>query len=104
MVYFRACVPEHARERAFSMRAVIIHIAYVIEVQYPHARQTDRHAAPYHFGRQCLYLQVIGPQRTEQTEEKEDTQITESHIAVTVFAERIFDGTDNRQGTKSQED
>lgn len=99
MVDLRAPVPKHTRERALAMRAVIIHIAYVIEVQDPYAGQTDRHAAPYRFGRQVLYLQVISAERTEQAEEKEDTEITESHITVAMLPQRIFDSTDDRQGT-----
>ena len=38
MVYLRACAPERAGERALFMRAIIIYIAYVIEVEYSYAR------------------------------------------------------------------
>ena len=37
MVDLRTPKPKYTRERALVMRAVIIHIAYVIEVQHPYA-------------------------------------------------------------------
>ena len=65
MVDFSSAYTEHTRECALAVCAVIAHVAYVIEVQHPDAGQTDRDAASYDFGRQCLRLQVISAERAE---------------------------------------
>ena len=45
-------------KRTLPVRAVIIHIAYVIEVEYPYAWQTNRDAATDDFPGHELRLQV----------------------------------------------
>ena len=77
------------------MRAIIIHIAHVIEVEYSDARQSDCNATPEDLPGQRLRLQIIGAKRTEESEEKEDSQVTEPHITVTMLAEGVFDSTDD---------
>ena len=72
------------------MRAIIIHIAYVIEVEYSYAGQTHRHTCPEDLPRKGLCLQIIRTHRAQQSKEKEDTYVTQTHIAVTMLAERVF--------------
>ena len=95
MVDFCSAYAQQARERALAVRTVIIHIAYVIEVQYPDTRQTDSDTAPYYFGSECLCLEVKASECAQQTEEEKDAQIAQAHIAVTMLAEGIGDGADD---------
>ena len=73
------------------MRAIIIHIAYVIEVENTNTGQTHRYTCPEDLPCKRLCLQIIRTHRTQQSKEKEDTQIAEPHITVTMLAERVFD-------------
>ena len=58
MVNLAAGDAEQRRKRTLPVRAVIIHIAYVIEVEYPYAWQTNRDTATDHFPSHELRLQI----------------------------------------------
>ena len=90
---------KQTRERALAVLKVMAHIADIIEVQHSHARQSDCDAAPERLPCHRLRLQVVRTHSAEQTEEEEHAQIAQAHIAVTMLAQRIGDGTDNGQCT-----
>ena len=97
MVDTSAFLSQEAGKGPLTVFAVICHIPEVIEVEYSYAGQTDRYTAPDDFCGQGLRLQVIRPAGAEQTEEKEDAQVAQAHIAVTMLAQRVFDGTDDSE-------
>ena len=104
MVEPSAFLAQQARQGPLAVFAVICHITDVIQIQHPYARQTDRCATYRHFPCQILRLQVIRPAGAEQSEEQKHTQVAQAHIAVTMLAQRVFDGTDDGKRAKSQED
>jgi hypothetical protein len=70
----------------FAMHAVILHIADIIQIQHPNTRKTDRDTAPNDFPCHRLRLQIITAYCAQQAEEEEYAQVTQTDIAVTVFA------------------
>ena len=104
MVYLSSRDAQKARKRALPVRAIVIHIAYVIEVQYTDARHTDCNATPDDFVAQTLKLQVITSERAQQSEEQEHPQVTQPHITVAMLAEGVCNRTHHREQTQAEED
>ena len=94
---------EQAGKGMFAVLEVMTHVADVIEVQHTYAGQADSCAATEDLHAHRLRLEVIGTHRAEQTEEEEHTQVTQTDIAVTVFAKGVGDSTDDGQQTQTIE-
>ena len=101
MVEPSTLLAHQARQSPLTVFAVICHITDIIQIQHPYARQTDRYAATEYFCGQRMRLQIIRSAGTQQAEEQEHAQISETHIAVTMLSQRIFDGTDDGESAET---
>lgn len=95
---------EQRSERAFAELDVVLHVSDVIEVQHSYAGHTNSRSECDDLGGEGLRLQVITADGAQQTKEKEDSEVAETYITVRMFAERIFDGAYDGQGTKPEKD